>query len=359
MTRNRPPIGTLKQWLKQEKQKPTSHSPTMNDILAVRLSRRDTLRGGLGLASTTLFAGAGIAALSGCNSDGSSSGASNVAPGLSFNSVAGSTAEDMVAVPAGFVAQILAPWGTPITGSLPAFNGDGTNTADDQAQQMGQNHDGMYYFPLSQSDPSARGLLVMNHEFSNSTLFAGSGRQENGSGRPTDADEVRKEMNAHGVAVIEVERGADGQVNLVSGSSFNRRITSRSPMRLSGPAAGSSFMVTAFDNSGLTTRGTVNNCARGFTPWGTYLTCEENIQGYFITNEANPPREAARFGINANGFGYFWSNLAGDATEQNGEFARFNITPERGRPHPGLPQRSQHVRLDCRDQSFRPHLHAH
>lgn len=329
MTNNRPPFSN-RQLLKTEKTQSTSISPSMDEVLAVRLSRRDTLRGGLGLAATTIFAGAGVAALSGCSSNGSGTATGSgdaISSGLSFNSVAGSTAEDMVAVPEGFSAQILAPWGTPISGSRPAFNGDGTNTAADQANQMGQNHDGMYYFPLSQSDPSARGLLVMNHEFSNSTLFAGSGRQENADGRPTDVDEVRKEINAHGVAVIEVERDENGQVSLVAGSSFNRRITAASPMRLSGPAAGSSFMVTQFDNSGMTTRGTVNNCARGFTPWGTYLACEENIQGYFITDEATPPRETDRFGINPFGFGYFWSNVAGDPSEDNGEFARFNITP--------------------------------
>lgn len=291
--------------------------PSMNDVLQTRLSRRDTLRGGLGLAAGTFFAGAGI---SGCNSD------SNGSPvKLSFSSVPGSTDADMVIVPPGFKTSILAPWGTPITGTLPAFKADGTNTAAEQAQQMGQNHDGMHYFPLDESGD--RGLLVMNHEYSNSTLYPGDGRSQDADGKPTDPEQVRKDINAHGVAVVEVQRAADGSVSIVSGSSYNRRITAATPMNLSGPAAGSSFMQTAYDATGMTTRGTVNNCAKGHTPWGTYLACEENIQGYFITNDENAPRETTRMGINASGFGYFWSAVAGDASEQNGEFARFDLTP--------------------------------
>lgn len=330
MTKNRPPIGTPKtQSLKIEKNQPTSTSPSMNDILAVRLSRRDTLRGGLGLATSTIFAGAGLAALAGCDdsSSGNVGGDGVPAPGLSFASVSGSTAADMVSVPPGFVAEILAPWGTPITGSLPAFAEDGSNTAAEQAMQVGQQHDGMYYFPLDDADPSARGLLVRNHENITDALFGTTGRTQDENGKPTVAEEVRKQINAHGVSVIEIARNAQGGVDLVSGSSFNRRITADTPMQLSGPAAGSTFMVTPYDNSGLTARGTANNCARGFTPWGTYLTCEENIQGYFVTNEENPPRSVDRFGINANGFGFFWANVAGDASEKNGEFERFDITP--------------------------------
>ncbi|WP_349255255.1 PhoX family phosphatase [Spectribacter hydrogenoxidans] len=299
-----------------------SRSEHFSQILEARVSRRDTLRGGLGLAATTIFAGAGLSA---CGGD-SNGGGNTATPGLSFNSIAGSSA-DAVSIPDGYRMQALIPWGTPITGSFPAYAGDGTNTAAEQAQQIGANHDGMTFFPLPEgSGSSTRGLLVINHEYTNPTLFAGDGRATDMNGAPTDADEVRKDINAHGVSVVEIAQGTDRNWGVIQGG-FNRRITAATPMMLSGPAAGSEFMVTAYDNSGMTTRGTVNNCGRGFTPWGTYLTCEENIQGYFITTEANPPREKARYGLTDTGFGYLWSNVAGDPTEVNGEFARFDTTP--------------------------------
>ncbi|MBR9812794.1 PhoX family phosphatase [bacterium] len=291
------------------------------DILAARLSRRDTLRGGLGLAATTIFAGAGLSACS-----NSENGGAVTPSNLSFNSIAGSTA-DSVVVPDGYVTQTLIPWGTPIRSGGPAFAGDGTNTAAEQAQQIGSNHDGMTFFPLpAGSETSDRGLLVVNHEYSNDTLFAGAGRQEDADGNPTDADEVRKDINAHGVSVVEIARDADGNWALAD-TGFNRRITAATPMNLAGPAAGSSLMVTAFDNTGTTARGTVNNCGRGFTPWGTYLATEENIQGYLTTTEDPIPEEKDRYGLNANGFGYRWSAVAGDASEVDGEFARWDTTP--------------------------------
>ncbi len=309
---------TRRQDLKQGQPRlSNTDAPSMNEILHTRVSRRDTLRGGLGLAAGTFFAGAGI---SGCNSEGGKTAAK-----LSFSSVPGSTDADMLIVPPGFTTDILAPWGTPITGSFPAFKPDGTNSAEEQAQQMGQNHDGMQFYPLD--DSGDRGLLVMNHEYSNATLFPGDGRSEDANGAPTDPDQVRKDINAHGVAIIEVQRDSSGKVSVVQGSSYNRRITAATPMQMSGPAAGDALLRTAYDPTGMSTRGTVNNCARGHTPWGTYLACEENIQGYFINTQDNPPRETARMGINAEGFGYLWSNVAGDPSEVNGEFARFDTTP--------------------------------
>ncbi len=74
------------------------------------------------------------------------------------------------------------------------------------------------------------------------------------------------------------------------------------------------MMVTAFSPTGEKTRGTLNNCANGYTPWGTYLTCEENWAGYFHRREADTARtekEVAsfkRYGLgNATSGRYNWS----------------------------------------------------
>ncbi len=55
--------------------------------------------------------------------------------------------------------------------------------------------------------------------------------------------------------------------------------------------------------------GTLNNCANGATPWGTYLTCEENFNGYFQTDSTTPAAitpHMLRYGISANAGGQNW-----------------------------------------------------
>ncbi|MEC9407392.1 MAG: PhoX family phosphatase [Pseudomonadota bacterium] len=320
MTRKRNPIRDSQALHDLDPSTPHTDTKPFADILAARLSRRDTLRGGLSLAATTIFAGAGLSACS-----DSDNGGSTVAK-LSFDSIAGGP-EDMVRVPAGYSMQVMLPWGTPLNGVAPTFNGDGTNTAAEQEVQIGSNHDGMKFYPLpAGSDTSDHGLLVINHEYSNSTLFAGDGRSEDADGKPTDPDEVRKDIYAHGVSVVELVRGMDGQWSMAN-TGYNRRITAATPMDLAGPVAGTDLVVTAYDATGMSTRGTVNNCGRGFTPWGTYLATEENFQGYLTTQEDPIPEEKARYGLSATGFGYQWAAVAGDPSEQNGEFARWDTTP--------------------------------
>ncbi len=100
----------------------------------------------------------------------------------------------------------------------------------------------------------------------------------------------------HGVSIVEVSRAADGSWSYRKNSPFNRRVHTLTEMELSGPAAGSTYMVTKYSTDGTRTRGTVNNCANGYTPWGTYLTCEENWAGYFrrITSDGQPEAHARR-----------------------------------------------------------------
>jgi secreted PhoX family phosphatase len=185
---------------------------------------------------------------------------------------------DALATPEGYRAQVLAPWGEPvgIAGQMPAFRFDASNPANEQAVQMGMHHDGLQYFPL---DGSHRGLLVMNHEYLDDGLLHSDGTQT------WSAAKVAKAQAAMGLSVIEVERDAQGSWKHVQPSRYARRVTANTPMLIGGPAAGHALMKTAADPAGSQVLGTLANCGCGKTPWGTYLSGEENFQGYFRTGE--------------------------------------------------------------------------
>ena len=222
-----------------------------------------------------LFLHSGAAAVvallaEGCAQPGTAS-TSHSLPG--FASVP-ATLADGVTLPPGYEAQVLYPWGTPtgIAGAMPAFAPDASNTADEQALQAGMHHDGMHFFPLGAD--GTRGLLVMNHEYTDEHLLHTDGS------KPSSAEKVRKSQHAMGVSVIEIVRSGAGWQQVLP-SAYARRVHARTPMRIAGPAAGTSWMQTAADPSGTRMHGTLANCAMGVTPWGTYLTCEENFHGYF------------------------------------------------------------------------------
>ena len=223
---------------------------------------------------------------------------------LGFAAVPVST-EDAVRVPEGYSAEVLIRWGDPIghPSGQPAFRHDGSSTADEQALQSGTHHDGMAFFPLPRAGmqgvavrpvpgaSSSRGLLATNHEYPDyGTLF---GDHMAGWSRA----KVLRAQHALGVSVIEVRREGDGWM-LVSPSRHARRIHAATPMRLSGPAAGHPSMRTAASPDGRSVLGTFANCANGWTPWGTFLTCEENFN-YYFRGRAQPTPDEARYGLSA------------------------------------------------------------
>ncbi len=194
-------------------------------------------------------------------------------PVLGFTSVPAS-ARDAVVVPPEYAHSVIYRWGDPtgVAGALPAFRPDASNSADDQAVQAGMHHDGMHFFPLNTQ--GSRALLVMNHEYTDEGLLHSDGV------RVWTAEKVRKSQHAMGVSVIELERLPQGWQQVLP-SRYARRIHGNTPIRISGPAAGHPLMRTAQHPAGDTVLGTYANCAMGVTPWGTYLTCEENFHGYF------------------------------------------------------------------------------
>ncbi len=296
---------------------PTRYNNSSNEpfssVLEKHISRRDLLKGGAAFAALTMFSSFG---LSGC---GSSSNSDSTAEKLSlgFDSIAGSKT-DAVAVAAGYSAQVLAPWGTPLNSQAGEWKNDGTNTALDQANSVGMHHDGMRFFPLNGS--STDGLLCINHEYIDRDALHYDGAIRN-------SELVRKEINAHGVSVIRVQL-IDANWQVIKDDAHNRRFTAATEMDIAGPLAMSAALVTPFSPDGDKARGTLNNCGNGYTPWGTYLTCEENWPGYFVADETTMTEDQKRIGLSTLDTGrYNWHDQAGNADELNGEFSRFNVTP--------------------------------
>jgi secreted PhoX family phosphatase len=220
-----------------------------------------------------------------------------IAKALGFTSVPVSFG-DHIKVPQEYDYSVLYRWGDPvgaIQGS-PVFKTDASNTWEEQALQAGMHHDGMAFFPI---DGNPRhGLLAINHEYTDDGLLHADGMVS------WSADKVRKSQAAHGVSVVEVlER--QGEWRVMPQSRFARRITAFTPMNVSGPARGHTLLKTTADPKGEQILGTLNNCASGATPWGTYLTCEENWNGYFSSQE-KPNADEQRYGLRHGGWGYRW-----------------------------------------------------
>jgi uncharacterized protein len=279
-------------------------------ILEQRLSRRQVLSGSLTAAVAGMF---GVAALANVASAKPLPPAARGRPPFGLDPVLGFdpipvTRADAATIPYGHKAQALIPWGTPITGSYPAYKPAG-NSGAEQEQQVGSHHDGMHYFPMD-DDPNGHGLLCVNHEYVDPFVLHANGPTLVNGQRPTD--EVRKEIAAHGISVVEL-RKTNGSWGVVPGS-YNRRITAGTPMEIRGPVRGSDLVKTLYSPNGKRARGTINNCAHGYTPWGTYLTCEENWAGYF-RNDLQLSRINALF--NALGFN-------GVSARQGDYYARFD-----------------------------------
>lgn len=192
---------------------------------------------------------------------------------IGFKPIAPGQTDALVLAP-GYIAQVIAAWGEPvgIPGHMPGFKMDGSNSAQDQAVQLGMHHDGLEFFALD--GKSDHGLIAINHEYSDDGLLHPDGFQ------PMNANKVKKSQNAHGLSVFEL-RLKGQQWEMVRPSHYARRFTLDTPFAISGPAAGHPLLQTQADPQGLTALGTLNNCASSQTPWGTYLSGEENFMNYF------------------------------------------------------------------------------
>lgn len=297
-----------------------SRNATLGDIIADRFSRRDIVKGALGVAA--IAATTGALALDSARAQGR---AGTPASRFRFEEVEAKVDENH-AVANGYDADVLIRWGDPVLSGAPAFD-PLKQSAEAQRRQFGYNCDFLGYFALpAASNPSAHGLLVVNHEFTNEELmFPGIGRQDlrNVAFAKMTSELAAIEMAAHGGSVIEVRRDG-GKWSVVPNSKYARRIDASTPMQLTGPAAGHARLQTSEDPAGKRVLGMLNNCAGGVTPWGTWLTCEENIHGYFfgrLDEQHVEARNHKRYGVPGN-----WMNW-GAYTD------RFNLAKEPNEPN--------------------------
>jgi uncharacterized protein len=269
-----------------------SDNETFAHVVTARLSRRSVVGGGL--AATVVAGAGGIGSLLNAVPAQARDKPGNGKNLLGFEGIPVSSA-DAVVVPEGYTARVLIAWGDPVSDG-PEFKPDASNTAFEQAWQWGMHNDGVVYFPIQ---GSARGLLVQNNEYTDDVLLFSDGIAN------WDEEKTKKSQAAHGVSIIEITKQRGGQWRVVRPSPYARRITGYTPILIGGPAAGDPRLQTSADPTGRLVLGTVNNCAMGFTPWGTYLACEENFNGYF-RKLGTPTALETRYGINASGAGYLW-----------------------------------------------------
>ena len=233
---------------------------------------------------------------------------------LAFTAVPKNT-NDVVTVPAGYSVTVLTRLGDPIAAGVPAFANNGTDT--NYAQRIGDHGDALYYYGLNAAaarddNSNTRGLLVQNHENLNVQYLHPNGP----SPAPRPEAEVIKEIEAHGVSVVEVRDAGNLRWSYIQDSGFNRRITPFTPVTFHGPVRGSDFIKTVFSPTGTDGRGTINNCANGHTAWGTNLTCEENWAGYFRRSGDDAQRTARkitalrRYGVTSGTGNYAWSSAS-------------------------------------------------
>ncbi|TBR45040.1 PhoX family phosphatase [Marinomonas agarivorans] len=267
---------------------PIEAEPEFNKLVDTAISRRRFFGAGaaLGLGGFFAFSATGCAVSSGMPKSKL----------MGFTPISTSTA-DTVVLPDGYQWQTLVSWGDPLFKNAPTFDPSGNAPAASQAQQFGDNTDGMSFFPLNDH----RAILAINNEYTNyKHLFSHGGKE-------LTKDDVLKAQYAHGVSIMEIERDSQNRWQVIQDSAYNRRIHVQTEMHLTGPAAGHELMKTKADSQGKVVFGTMNNCSNGQTPWGTYLTCEENFNGYFGASESVARTEEQKmYGIKNNESRYHW-----------------------------------------------------
>ncbi|EDL53107.1 hypothetical protein VSAK1_25595 [Vibrio mediterranei AK1] len=293
----------MKHFNRTPDQRALDQEPEFNRFVEAAMSRRRFLKATGAAGTAGFFAASPI-----------SQAVANTMPSKSqligFDAIPISTT-DTVEVPEGYQADVLISWGDAIRKGAPAFSQ--SNNAQAQELQFGDNNDGMTFFLIS----NGRAVLVVNNEYTNNEYLYEH------QGNNISADDARKAQAAHGVSVVELEKN-NGKWQVNVDGRLNRRITAYTEMEMTGIAAGHELLKTNADKSGKKILGTFNNCANGQTPWGTYLTCEENFNGYFANTSGSELGDRyKRYGLGNKDRGYDWYKYD----------TRFDMAKDPNEPH--------------------------
>ena len=311
---------------------PRPEMQEFDHVVEQAISRRGFLGGALAFGSGAAVMGTSFL-----------KGSTAVAQGASrfaFEQVAPQI-DGTIHVPEGYEWDVLIRWGDPLFSDAPAFDPATGHGVDGSDRIFGENTDGMELFNVRGHE-----LLVINSEYPNPDINLPAAQE----GNAASGDDVTLLQNIQGVSVIEIEED-DAGWSVVIDSPFNRRIHHRTPMRLDGPAAGHDLLKTAADPTGTESLGTFNNCGSGRTPWGTYLTCEENFNGYFGATAEVTADESVM-----NGFQRYGVSTKVDPGRYNyhGFDARFDISQNPNEPH----RAGYIVEIDPADPTSTPIKHT-
>jgi secreted PhoX family phosphatase len=291
---------------------PRPEGNDFDQVVERAISRRGFLSGVLAFGSGAAVMGAGM--LKGTTA------MAQPASRFPFTPIAAQT-DGTIHVPEGYSWKTLVRWGDPIFSDADGAYDSAAGVSGEFADRvMGENTDGMELFNVD-----GREILVVNSEYTNNK----TNLPHREDGLPGSLDDVRILQHLQGVTVMELTQNADGW-SVVVDSPYNRRIHHNTPMVFSGPAAGHDLLKTKADPTGMTSLGTFNNCGSGRTPWGTYLTCEENFNGYFGATSDVSADEMVMDGFKRYGVS---TKVDSGRYNYHGFDARFDIATNPNEPH--------------------------
>lgn len=313
---------------------------TLRSLLERRLTRRAALEGASSLAALSLVA-------RGAWPDEPRPGA------LAFERIAPSR-DDRVTVPKGYRAGPVLRWGDPLGPGAPSLAAERVpagllleaGAAAAQARQFGYNCDGVGLFELD----SRRVLICVNHEYPSPELLFPGWDEARAAGKLADFVRAHPSTVAYmqaavGMSVVELERGAAWRYRV--DSPYNRRLTANTPIELTGPARDHPLLNPKREPVPIVL-GTFGNCAAGTTPWGTYLTAEENVDEYFgnggaATLDAAVADAHHRFGVRARDSVFRWEHADArfDVAKNPAELLRFGWIVEVDPREPGRPPKKR------------------